>query len=69
MYKEEITIENKYTNWNVWKNGKKKNVITFVPMTTEQALNHFKADAVRGLDEEHMDEFGSYANEVEGKIL
>jgi hypothetical protein len=42
---EEVTIEKKYTNWNVWRDGKMKKIIT-VPMTTGQALKYFKADAV-----------------------
>ena len=42
----EVTLQKKYTNWNVYRNGVKKNLITLVPMTPEQAMKHFKADAV-----------------------
>jgi len=46
---EEVTTEKKYKNWNVWRDGKMKKIIT-VPMTTGQALKHFKADAVEGCE-------------------
>ena len=49
MYKEEVTIQNKYTNWIVWKDREKKNLITILPMTPAQALKHFGATAVKGL--------------------
>lgn len=64
---EETTTQKKYTNWNVWRDGVKKNLITLVPMTTEDALNHFKATAVQGLDEEYVDHFGQYVNRAEAK--
>ena len=68
MMNEEVTIERKYTNWNVWCKGKMKNVITFAPMTPEQARIHFKADAVQGLEEEYVDDFGQFVNSVEAKV-
>lgn len=64
---EETTTQKKYTNWNVWRDGVKKNLITLVPMTTEDALKHFEATAVQGLDEEYVDHFGQYVNRAEAK--
>ena len=64
---EEMTTQKKYTNWNVWCDGVKKNLITLVPMTTEDALKHFKATAVQGLDEEFVGHFGQYVNRAEAK--
>ena len=68
MYNEEVTTTKKYNNWNVWRDGKKKNMFSILPMTTEQALKHFKADAVQGLEEEFVDHFGQHVNEVEGRV-
>jgi len=64
---EEVTIEKKFTSWDVWRDGTKKNIITSVPMTPGQALKFFKADAVEGLEKEDMEKykatiiFGEYA--------
>ena len=68
MEKEEMTTVKKYTNWDVWCDGEKKNRFTIMPMTPEEALKHFKADAVQGLEEEFVDCFGLQVNEVEGKV-
>lgn len=65
---EEVTIEKKFKNWNVWRDGTKKNIITFVPMTPGQALKHFKADAVEGLEKEYIDHFGMQVNAIEGRV-
>ena len=64
----EVTLKKKYTNWNVYRNGVKKNLITLVPMTPEQAMKHFKADAVEGLEEDYIDHFGQYVNSVEAQV-
>jgi len=68
MINEEVATERKYTNWNVWYKGEIKNVITFVPMTPEQARSHFKADSVQGLEEVYQDGFGQYVNSIEAKV-
>lgn len=52
----------------MWRDGTKKNIITFVPMTTGQALKHFKAGAVEGLEKEYIDHFGMQVNAIEGRV-
>lgn len=57
MTQEEITTEKKFANWYVWQDGQKKNITTQIPMTPSQALKHFHADAVQGIEEEYTDKF------------
>lgn len=55
MTQEEITTEKKFANWYVWQDGQKKNITTQIPMTPSQALKHFHADAVQGVEGEYTD--------------
>ena len=49
MAKEELTLCNKYTSWKVFdKNG--ESVKTSSPMTTDEALKHFNATGVIGIN-------------------
>jgi hypothetical protein len=52
MAKEEVTLRDKFTKWNVYrKKGKKieEKVEETSPMTTSEALKHFKARAVSAI--------------------
>lgn len=46
-----------------------KNVTTQIPMTPSQALKHFHADAVQGIEEEHTDKFKTGHNGTTMLIL
>lgn len=52
MLKEEVTLRNKFTMWNVYqRNGKSftRSVEQTPPMTPQEALKHFKARAVSAI--------------------
>ena len=52
MAKEEVTIVDKFTKWNVYqRKGKKliESVQESTPMTPSQALKHFKASAISAI--------------------
>ena len=52
MAKEEVTLRDKFTRWNVYRRvGKelKESIEESVPMTTSEALKHFKASAISAI--------------------
>ena len=52
MAKEEVTLRDKFTKWNVYRRvGKelKESVEESVPMTMSEALKHFKASAISAI--------------------
>ena len=52
MAKEEVTLRDKFTKWNVYRRvGKKltESVETTSPMTIEEASKHFNASAISAI--------------------
>lgn len=50
MSKEEVTLEKKFTKFNIFTKQGKEEVVAPRKMTLDEAMTHFKAIAVSGIE-------------------